>query len=339
MDDLQNYQHRRYNPLTDEWILVSPHRTKRPWLGDTLAPKPKETVPYDARCYLCPGNVRANGVQNPRYQQPFAFENDFAALQRDIPPQLNIASDPLLRAQREYGLCKVLCYAPQHNIHFPDMEEAHIVDIINLWETEFIDIAKNRHINHIQIFENRGKAMGASNPHPHGQIWANESIPHIALRKAQQQLSYQQSHTTKLLGDYLAKEKEERARIIVTMEHFTWLVPFWALWPYETMIIAHRPVALIHELQQAEKAELARMLQRVVATYDLLFDTPFPYSMGIHLPPPADRYQAGWQFHIGFYPPLLRSASVRKFMVGYELCAMPQRDITPEYAAKTLRAL
>ena len=338
MEELSTYQHRRYNPLSGEWLLVSPHRTERPWLGRQETPSATTAPEYDKNCYLCPGNRRANGERNPHYRAPYIFENDYAAL-RSTTPTFNYEQGELLRAESEHGICKVLCYAPQHNLHLIDMEHTQIKAVVKLWQEEAVTIGGDPHIQHVQIFENRGEAMGSSNPHPHGQLWANQSIPHIAQRKAIQQQRYFESHNSPLLSDYLKKEEQVAERIIFMSRAFCWLVPFWAVWPYETMIIIRRSCMSIEELKEEEFADLAHILQLVVATYDRIFECPFPYSMGVHLPPTTTQKPKGWQLHIGFYPPLLRSASVRKFMVGYELCAMPQRDITPEYAAQQLRIL
>ena len=333
MQELKSHPHRRYNPLTDEWVLVSPHRVARPWQGDENVVS--QSVPaYDATCYLCPGNVRANGIKNPDYNAPFSFVNDYAALYHQAPFDFD---DGILFAKSEEGTCKVLCYGPRHDLHMAYFDITQIVQIIDLWHHEYTELAADTAICHVQIFENRGVQMGASNPHPHGQIWAQHSIPHIAARKQRQQQQYYARTGGLLLHDYIQKEQRYDERIVYRNQHFVWVVPFWAVWPFETMIVPIAPQRTLADLSPAQKEGLADALQVAIRTYDGVFGCPFPYSMGLHLPPVEDDSQEGWQFHIGFYPPLLRSASVRKFMVGYELCAMPQRDITPEYAAHTLK--
>ena len=290
---LAERQHRRYNPLLDEWVLVSPHRTQRPWQGSQEKPIERQPSPeYDSTCYLCPGNRRANGAVTPQYTKPFVFENDFAALRPDTEPK-SFARGEMLRADSEYGTCRVLCYAPQHNIHIADMSDAQVADIITLWGAQYAELARDERITHVQIFENRGAAMGASNPHPHGQIWANESIPNIALRKTTTQHTYWDTHASAMLCGYLSQELELGERIIAQNEQFVWLVPFWAVWPYETYIIPHRHIVDLGSATPGERTGLAQILKLAINTYDKLFNTPFPYSMGVHLPPTTNEMPAG----------------------------------------------
>ncbi len=338
MLNLSEHSHTRLNILTGDWILVSPHRTKRPWQGkqETV---PEDTRPsYDPKCYLCPGNTRADGAINPRYEQSFVFVNDFSALLPDTPPgSINI--EGLLQAQGESGICKVISFSPDHSLTLPQLPVEGIRKVIDVWCNEFSDISLNGHIKHIQIFENKGDIMGCSNPHPHGQIWAQHSLPLEVAKETEQQKKYFNIHNRSLLYDYVQLELKEKERIIIENEHFVALVPFWAVWPYETMIISKRHVQQITGLTDEEKNAFADILKKLTAKYDNLFNISFPYSAGIHQAPVNDGLHPEWHFHMHFYPPLLRSATVKKFMVGYEMLANPQRDITAEDAAKRLREL
>lgn len=328
--------HRRYNILTDEWVLVSPHRTKRPWQGKTDKTVIAKKVTYDEKCYLCPTNERASGDINPDYSGTYSFKNDFAALLEDT--EENTISNGLLKATTEAGLCKVICFSPDHSLTLPIMSASEICDVIRLWKKEYAELGANSMINHVQIFENKGDIMGCSNPHPHGQIWAQRSIPEVVLKKQIQQQKYWASNGKSLLGDYVAQEIEANERIISKNDHFVALVPYWAVWPYETMIVPIKQYQHIGQLNNEEQKAFAEIIKDLTTKYDNLFETSFPYSSGIHQSP-TDKDHPEWHFHMSFYPPLLRSAEVKKFMVGYEMFANPQRDITAEQAADTLKQL
>lgn len=334
--DLHNSSHRRYNILTGEWILVSPHRTKRPWQGK----KDRTTIltkePYDENCYLCPGNTRASGDKNPDYKSTYSFKNDFAALMEDQASESY--NSGLLKSKSESGICKVVCFSPNHGLTLPLMTVEAIVGVIKLWQKEYLELGKTPEINHVQIFENKGDIMGCSNPHPHGQIWAQNSIPKEVLKKQKYQLKYWDTHKKSLLSDYIQQELEIDERIIYKNEHFVALVPYWAVWPYEAMIVPIKHYRHIAELDEQEQTAFAETIKELTTRYDNLFEVSFPYSAGIHQSP-TDVIHPEWHFHMSFYPPLLRSAEVKKFMVGYEMFANPQRDITAEQAADTLKAL
>jgi UDPglucose--hexose-1-phosphate uridylyltransferase len=343
MFNLSDHPHRRFNPLTDEWVVVSPHRTKRPWLGQVETPPPDTRPAYDPECYLCPGNARAGGAINPAYANTFVFENDFAALMPDVPPGefAESAADgpPLLRAVSERGICRVLCYSPRHDQAMPQLSQEELRLVVDSWAEQYLEIGGHDWVRQVLIFENRGAMMGASNPHPHGQIWGTSFFPGIFARESRRQLDYHTAHGRTLLSDYLAIEIERGERIVCLNEHFVALVPFWAVWPFETMVIARRPVATIPELSGDERNGLAAVLKELTTRYDALFQVAFPYSMGFHQAPTNGAAHQEWHLHAHFLPPLLRSATVRKFMVGFELMGEPQRDITPEQAAARLRAL
>ncbi len=328
--------HRRFNILTGEWILVSPHRTKRPWQGKTDKPTVPEKVTYDPNCYLCPGNTRANGVTNPDYKTTYSFKNDFAALIEDQTHESY--SEGLLKAETEEGVCKVICFSPDHSLTLPLMSITEILNVINLWQEEYIALGQQSSINHVQIFENKGAIMGCSNPHPHGQIWAQTSIPEVVLQKQKHQKKFWDDQKKSLLKVYIQQELQLDERIILKNEHFVALVPFWAVWPYETMIVPLKHYQHIGQLNLEEKKAFADILKKLTIKYDNLFETSFPYSSGIHQSP-TDKEHPEWHFHMSFYPPLLRSAEVKKFMVGYEMFANAQRDITAEQAANTLKEL
>ena len=329
--------HRRYNILTDEWVLVSPNRNKRPWQGKIEKVHHHARPSFDAQCYLCPGNIRANGKCTEVYTDTYVFDNDFGA----ILPSTKEAQfeDGLFKADAEKGICRVLCFSPDHSLTIPDMELAAIEKVIDLWQAQYLDLGSKSFINHVQIFENKGELMGCSNPHPHGQIWAQGSIPQEVRKKSKQQKVYWDTHQKSLLQDYLVQELVARERLICQNDHFVALVPFWAVWPYEAMIIPRRHIQHIGLLDQEEKKAFAAILKNLTQRFDLLFETSFPYSSGIHQSPTDGADHEEWHFHMSFYPPLLRSASVKKFMVGYEMFANPQRDITAEIAAKTLREI
>lgn len=329
--------HRRHNPLTGEWVLVSPHRAKRPWQGQVEPPPVEHRPAYDPSCYLCPGNVRASGEQTPDYRDVFVFTNDFSALLPEVSPEAQ--TDGLLQAVAEPGICKVVCFSPRHDLTIPEMEEDAVYQVVTLWQQEYHTLGALSYIQYVQIFENKGAIMGCSNPHPHGQIWAQWTIPQEALKKQAHQAQYFQQHGRTLLADYLAQELTVQERILFENEHFVALVPFWAVWPFEAMLIPKRPMARITDLTEAESRAFAAAYRQLTIRYDNLFEISFPYSAGLHQAPTDGEPHAEWHWHMVFYPPLLRSATVKKFMVGYEMLAAPQRDITPEKAAELLRAL
>lgn len=329
--------HRRYNILTGEWVLVSPHRTKRPWQGKTEKSVSDDKPEYDPSCYLCPTNERMGGANNPDYDKPFSFINDFSALLSNV--SVDKFHDGLLCAESESGICKVVCFSPDHSLTLPLMKVEAIEDVISLWQQEYIELGSLKDINHVQIFENKGGIMGCSNPHPHGQIWAQRSIPQEVEKKAVQFNAYWGKHQRSLLKDYVDQELELAERIVAENKHFVALVPYWAVWPYEAMIVPKRKMAHIGQLSEGEKKDFAEIIKRLTTKYDNIFETSFPYSAGIHQAPTDGAEHPEWHFHMSFYPPLLRSAFVKKFMVGYEMFANPQRDITAEQAAATIQGI
>jgi UDPglucose--hexose-1-phosphate uridylyltransferase len=333
---LQQYTHRRYNALTGDWVLVAPHRTKRPWQGHEEDSQKKTTLEYDPACYLCPGNIRANGEKNPDYRSTYTFVNDFSSLIDNI-PAFESESPGLLYAKSERGICKVVCFSPRHDLTIAGMDLHSIENVIRMWREEYKNLGALPYINHVQIFENRGEIMGASNPHPHGQIWAQETIPLEPAKEQEQQRRYLEKNNSPLLLDYLKLELLKKERIIHENAGFVVLVPFWAVWPYETMILPKRKLQSLLHFTPAEVMQLADALKNLTVRYDNLFKISFPYSAGIHQSPTDSIDHPEWQFHMHFYPPLLRSATIRKFMVGYEMMANPQRDITAENSASILR--
>ena len=336
MIDLSNQPHRRYNPLSGEWVLVSPHRTQRPWQGQVERSAPEQRPAYDPQCYLCPGNARAGGAVNPSYEQTFVFTNDYAALLPDT-PEGTLDRDGLLHAELACGTCRVVCFSPRHDLTIAEMDASALRLVVDTWVAQHEELGAQSWINYVQIFENRGAMMGASNPHPHGQIWATSYVPQHAAREQNTQRDYYAANGRTLLTDYLALELAEGARIVCDNEHFVALVPFWAVWPFETLLISRRPIGALPNLLADERAGLAGILKRLTTRYDNLFEVSFPYSMGFHQRPTDGEAHPEWHLHAHFYPPLLRSATVRKFLVGYELTAEPQRDTTPEAAAQRLR--
>lgn len=334
-----NSPHRRYNPLTGEWVLVSPQRAERPWLGQVEKSPPENLPAYDPSCYLCPGNERAGGIRNPDYAGTFSFDNDFAALRPDFPPQTLVPVPQLLAVEAERGLCRVVCFSPRHDLTLPELDIPSIESVIEAWTDQSRELGALDFIHYVQVFENKGAMMGCSNSHPHSQIWATEHLPNEPAKEWERQKAYFSEHSRSLLADYLADEHRLQERVIAANDHFTALVPFWAVWPFETLIIAHRNVHSLEDLSSGEVSGLADLYKQVTTRYDNLFEISFPYSMGFHQAPADGQSHPEWTLHAHFYPPLLRSATVRKFMVGFEMLAMPQRDITPEAAAARLRQL
>ena len=339
--------HRRLNPLTGEWVLVSPQRDKRPWQGQ-VEKVPLEKLPtYDPKCYLCPGNERAGGRRNPKYTSTFVFENDFPALLLvdeenfavENEDRLENMSAPLFYTQPTYGICQVVCFSPRHDLTLPELSQKAVEAVVTTWSNQTLELGKRSDIAYVQVFENKGEMMGCSNPHPHSQIWATSMIPNEPEKELNKLGSYHHQHGTCLLCDYLATELKIGERVVTSNDHFTALVPYWAVWPFEILVIAHRHVGSLTELGPEEVSGLADILRRITARFDNLFRVSFPYSMGFHQSPMDGEAHPEWHLHAHYYPPLLRSATVRKFMVGFEMLAMPQRDLTAESAADRLRAL
>jgi UDPglucose--hexose-1-phosphate uridylyltransferase len=334
----QQNPHRRFNPLKREWVLVSPHRTQRPWQGQTETKTAEVALTYDPACYLCPGNVRAGGVRTDKYTTTYVFENDFAALKPDTPQfSSDEGSKGLLLAEGESGVCRVICFSPRHDLTLAKMSVPEISAVVDVWGEQYAELGARDDVNYVQIFENRGAMMGASNPHPHGQLWASRSIPDEVISELAGQREYLAKNHAVLLREYQKLEESLGERVVSQNESFLAVVPFWAVWPFEVMILPRRHVTTLQAFTEKERSDFAAILHAVTATYDQVFDTPFPYSMGLHPAPCDGEEHPEWQFHAHFYPPLLRSATIRKFMVGYELLGSPQRDITPESAAETLR--
>lgn len=335
---LQQYTHRRLNILTGEWVLVAPHRTKRPWQGHEEEKQQKKSIEHDPSCYLCPGNTRANGTVNPDYKSTYIFVNDFSSL-IDVIPDFETGESGLLVGRSERGICKVVCFSPRHNLTLAEMSQDELVVVVKAWMEEYKNLGSLPFINHVQIFENKGEIMGCSNPHPHGQIWAQETIPVEPAKELDQQQKYFTQHNSVMLLDYLQLELKKKERIVFENEGFVVLVPFWAVWPYEVMILPKRHIQHMLQFSDSEISWFADALSTTTVKYDNLFNTSFPYSAGIHQSPTDGKVHEECQFHMHFYPPLLRSATVKKFMVGYELLANPQRDITAETSASILRDL
>lgn len=336
--NVKEHPHTRLNLLTGELILVSPHRNKRPWQGKVETVPGDDRPSYDPGCYLCPGNTRADGSVNPVYDFSFVFTNDYSALLKDT-PEGSVNIDGLLQAKSATGICKVLSFSPDHSLTLPRLSIEGIEKVIDVWADEFKKLAADPAIKYIQIFENKGEIMGCSNPHPHGQIWSQGALPLEIIKETTQQKKHFDEKGSSLLSDYIQLELKQQERIVLENDHFVVLVPFWAIWPYETMIVSKRHFQNILQLTADEKHSFAEILKKLTAKYDNLFEISFPYSAGLHQAPVNDRDYPEWHFHMHFYPPLLRSATVKKFMVGYEMLANPQRDVTAEWAAEKLRAL
>lgn len=359
---LTHRPHRRYNPLTDEWILVSPQRATRPWLGAVEKVAQQRRPEYDPQCYLCPGNTRANGIVNPPYTGVYVFDNDFPALLGIENAESRIEKEDadahsqslILDSQLETGVCRVICFSPRHDLTLAELQVEQIRAVVDTWVAQCEELGARDDIAYVQLFENKGEIMGASNPHPHGQLWATRHVPTEVAKETRGQLAYLKDQESRVRGqlnpsptpdlqplllDYLDLERRDGSRLIFENAHFVCLTPFWAVWPFETMILPKRHVRRIVELKSDERDALADVLKRITTRYDNLFEVNFPYTMGVHQAPYDGEPHDEWQMHLHFYPPLLRSATVKKFMVGYEMLAQPQRDLTAEQAAERIRRL
>lgn len=334
--DPTEHPHRRYNPLTDQWVLVSPHRAKRPWQGQQEKVQEEQKPSHDPNCYLCPRNKRITGEPNPDYRKPYVFKNDFSALLVDSPAP-EASQDPLFQSSVARGESRVICFSPDHSKTLPLLTESEIEDVIDVWQAQLNELGQQ--YQWVQIFENKGAAMGCSNPHPHGQIWANSFLPNEVAREDENQRKYYEKHSSVLLVDYAKRELEQKERVVVETAHWVAVVPYWAVWPFETLLLPKAHVKRLTELSAEQRQDLAVILKKLTTKYDNLFETSFPYSMGFHAAPFNDENNEHWQLHAHFYPPLLRSATVRKFMVGYEMLGESQRDLTAEQAAARLREL
>jgi UDPglucose--hexose-1-phosphate uridylyltransferase len=333
MFDRNDHPHRRLNPLTQQWVLVSPHRAKRPWQGQTEATVATSSDNYDAECYLCPGNVRINGEQNPAYSAPFVFTNDFTALNDDTPTSQQ--DEPLFALQSVTGTSKVVCFSPNHSHTLPKLSISQLTAVFECLGREVADLGKR--YPWVQVFENKGAAMGCSNPHPHGQIWAVSELPNEAVTESRTQLEYYQQYQSVMLLDYANKEINNLERVVIVNEDWLVVVPWWATWPFETLILPRFQVSHLDKLTASQQVSLAEIIKSLMTRYDNLFNTSFPYSMGWHGAPFDNDCHPEWLLHGHVYPPLLRSAEIKKFMVGYEMLAESQRDLTPEQAASLLR--
>jgi UDPglucose--hexose-1-phosphate uridylyltransferase len=336
--ELKEYPHRRFNPLTRQWVLVSPHRNQRPWLGQVEKVAGEGRPAYDPACYMCPGNTRAAGARNPDYKTTFVFDNDYPALLADT-PEGHLNANGLLVARSESGICRVVCFSPRHDLTIARMSLEELRPVMDLWAEQSRELGSRQFVNYVQVFENRGAMMGASNPHPHCQIWASASLPDEPAKEQLAQQEYQTTRNSCLLCDYLTLERERGERIVFENQSFTVLAPFWAIWPFETLVVAREHFGSLIELTDDQRDALADALKRLSTRYDHLFQISFPYSMGFHQHPSDGQFHPEWHLHAHFYPPLLRSATVRKFMVGYEMLGTPQRDITAENAAARLREM
>jgi UDPglucose--hexose-1-phosphate uridylyltransferase len=336
--------HRRQNPLTGEWVLVSPHRTQRPWLGQIEKSPTEDRPTYDPSCYLCPGNMRAEGKRNPDYDSTYVFKNDFPALllpgeDDSLEEYEEISTKDIIRAQPEFGTTRVMCFSPRHDLSLPELPISQVESVVQGWVDQTQELGRSDQIAYVQIFENKGAMMGASNPHPHNQIWASSHIPNEPAKETLAMQEYLDQHASCLICSYLQFENSRGERTVTQNEHFISVVPYWAVWPFELLIISKRHMGSLTDLSPEEKYFLADILRKITTRYDNLFESPFPYSMGFHQAPSDGNPYPAWHLHAHYYPPLLRSATVRKFMVGYEMLAMPQRDLTPESAADRLRSM
>jgi len=330
--------HRRLNPLTRDWVLVSPQRTERPWLGKVEGASREESKAYDPACYLCPGNARAGGNRNPQYAGTYVFDNDYPAL---VPEAAEFTQDEsgLLVASAERGVCRVACFSPRHDLTVSRMNATELRQVVEVWIDQYQSLAAQPWVHHVQVFENAGTIMGASNPHPHCQIWANATFPNEPAKELASFLDYRARTHSCLLCDYLQLELERGDRLVCENEAFAVIVPYWAVWPFETLLLSKRHLGPMSELTPDERPLLGQIIKQITTRYDNIFEVPFPYSMGFHQSPTDRLPHEEWHFHAHYYPPLLRSATVRKFMVGYEMLAGPQRDVTPEKSALRLRGL
>lgn len=337
--DPTEYQHTRYNPLRGDWILVSPHRMKRPWKGQVEKPQEDEIPRWDAKNPLCPRTVRASGKENPDYESTYVFENDFPALLQEEAPSPGASTHPLLKCEPAQGTCRVMCFHPWSDVTLPLMSIDEILEVIREWIRQFKELSNT--YRWVQIFENKGAAMGCSNPHPHCQIWASSYLPNEPAAEDRTQREYLQKHGVPMLVEYAKLEAEQKVRIVVENDDWIVVVPYWATWPYEVLLLPRRHVLRLSDLTSEEQRSLADIMKRLLIKYDNLFEVSFPYSMGWHGAPTGkqDTDCSHWQLHAHYYPPLLRSATVKKFMVGYEMLAQAQRDLTAEQAAEKLRNL
>ncbi len=329
------HPHRRYNPLTQEWVLVSPHRAKRPWQGQIETLDEEQKPSYDETCYLCSGNTRINGEINDKYEKTFVFTNDFAALKTDTPQART--DDPLFKMATEQGESRVICFSPDHSKTLPQLSVEEITEVVKTWQSQCEELGKT--YNWVQVFENKGAVMGCSNPHPHGQIWAQQYLPTLVEKKQKSQAEYLSKFGTNLLADYANREVEKQERVVVENTDWVVVVPYWAAWPFEVLLLPKFRVQRMTELNAQQQVSLADIIKQITIKYDNLFNTSFPYSMGWHGAPYDGENHPEWTLHASFFPPLLRSATVRKFMVGYEMMAEAQRDLTPEQAAARLQEL
>ena len=336
MPNFHDSPHRRYNPLTGEWVLISPHRMIRPWQGQMEKKSNRELPEYDPNCYLCPGNERNGGIKNPDYTGTFVFTNDYAALLEDPIKSIDkeIKNSKLFLSKEVSGICRVICFSPNHRKTLPEMETSEILEVVKTWIDQTMELGKT--YRWVQIFENKGEVMGCSNPHPHGQVWATNSLPTEAEKEEQSQKQFYKKHGEPLLYHYAQSEIQSGVRVIEHNSSWLAIVPYWATWPYEILLLPQRPVQRISDLNSKEQEDLSEILKLILIRYDNIFETSFPYTMGWHSAPMKEELPQ-WQLHAHFYPPLLRSSNVKKFMVGYEMLAEAQRDITPEKAAERLR--
>ncbi len=330
----EDHPHRRFNPLLGQWVLVSPHRTKRPWLGQVEKTPPDNRPSYDPGCYLCPGNKRAGHHHNPKYDATLVFTNDFSSLLPDT-PSAKSHPEELLRTEPTRGECRVICFSPRHDLTLAEMPAADIRKVVDVWAEQVTDLGQR--YRWVQVFENKGAMMGCSNPHPHGQVWAGDFLPNDPAAEDRTQREHWQKQRSLLLLDYAQRELTEQKRIVARNDHWLVVVPFWAVWPFEMLLLPLRAVQRLPDLTAAERDALSEILRNVLTRYDNLFEVSFPYSMGWHGAPTAPGDWSHWQLHAHFFPPLLRSATVKKFMVGYEMLAEAQRDLTAEQAAQRLR--